>query len=370
MEVVTSEFTPERLAFARSRAGLTRLELSRAADVSPQSVANYENGATYPNRETWERLATALGVPSAFLSGAPLPELEPEAPHFRALSKMSKRERSAALTTGSLAIVLNEWLEERLRLPESDVPIFERGALEPNLSAQRLREKWEMGYVKVRNVVHLLESHGVRVFSLPENLASVDAFSFWRNGVPYVVLNTRKAPERGRFDAAHELGHLVLHTSHDVASRQRELEANRFAAAFLMPEEDVLASGLRNAGVEAIISAKARWGVSAMALTHRLHELGMTSDWTYTTTCRRLSQMGYRRGEPDSDLAGRENSQLLSKAFAAMRERNVGQADIAADLRIPADAVQELVFGLVMQPVQGQGSKGRSDAVLRVVGGS
>jgi len=349
---------------------MTRLELGRAAEISPQSVANYENGATQPSADICQRLAEALDVPIAFLTGPPLPELEPEAPHFRALSKMSKRERNSALTTGSLAIVLNEWLEERLRLPENDVPVFERGALEPSLSAQRLREKWEMGYVKVRNVVHLLESHGVRVFSLPERLASVDAFSFWHGGVPYVVLNTRKAPERGRFDAAHELGHIVLHASHDVAGRQRELEANRFAAAFLMPEQDVLASGLHNAGVEAVLAAKSRWGVSAMALTHRLHELGMTSDWTYTTTCRRLSQMGYRRGEPDSDLTGRENSQLLSKAFSALRQRNIGQADIASDLRVAPSAVQELVFGLVMQPVEGNGSKGRSQASLRLVGGA
>ena len=60
-----------------------------------------------------------------------------------------------------------------------------------------------------------------------------------------------------------------------------------------MPEEEVLAAGLRNAGVEHVLKAKKRWGVAAMALTYRLHELGVTTDWTYTSTCRRLAQMGY-----------------------------------------------------------------------------
>ena len=34
--------------------------------------------------------------------------------------------------------------------------------------------------------------------------------------------------------------------------------------------------------------------VSAMAMTHRLHELHLLSDWNYRTTCVALSRDGYR----------------------------------------------------------------------------
>src|SRR3546814_6566541 len=44
-----------------------------------------------------------------------------------------------------------------------------------------------------------------------EDTKNVDAFSCWRNGQPFVFLNTFKSAERSRFDAAHELAHLVLH---------------------------------------------------------------------------------------------------------------------------------------------------------------
>ncbi|MDQ3457377.1 MAG: ImmA/IrrE family metallo-endopeptidase [Actinomycetota bacterium] len=92
---------------------------------------------------------------------------------------------------------------------------------------------------------------------MPEHLADVDAFSFWWKGTPFVLLNTRQSAERGRFDAVHELGHLVMHSDYDLPrGRERELEANRFAAAFLMPEQDVLACGLRNANA----SSAARYG--------------------------------------------------------------------------------------------------------------
>ncbi|MEK2654790.1 ImmA/IrrE family metallo-endopeptidase [Pseudomonas aeruginosa] len=47
---------------------------------------------------------------------------------------------------------------------------------------------------------------------MAEETSQVNAFSCWRRGVtPFVFLNTQKSAEASRFDAAHELGHLVLH---------------------------------------------------------------------------------------------------------------------------------------------------------------
>jgi len=114
-----------------------------------------------------------------------------------------------------------------------------------------------------------------------------------------IFLATGKTGERGRFDAAHELGHLVLHGEHQVPSRPAaEAEANRFAAAFLMPRAGVLGQGLPDATPARILEAKRIWKVSAMALTHRLHELDLLTEWGYRTACVQLSRLGYRYGEP------------------------------------------------------------------------
>lgn len=354
---MTGNFTPERLSFARNRVGLTRSRLARDAGVSPRSVANYEDGTSSPGPGTVEALAKALDVPPAFFYGPPPVDVTVGAVSFRALTKMSAIRRDSALASGSLAIELNGWLEQRLHMPAPDVPTYETSASDPVNAAQRLRYAWDMGFAKIPNMVHLLEARGVRVFSLPEHLIEVDAFSFWWRGVPYVILNPHKSAERGRFDAAHELGHLVMHSEYDLPrGREREFEANRFAAAFLMPEQDVLSRRLRNAGPARVLEEKARWGVAAMALTHRLHELGLTSDWVYATTCRRLSQMGYRRGEPDTVGAPRETSLVLEKAFAALRERGIGHVDVAGELRVHPSTLRDLIFGLVMTQVDGGGA--------------
>ena len=64
----------------------------------------------------------------------------------------------------------------------------------------------------------------------------------------------------------HELGHLVLHgEDREPHGLTAEQEANRFAAAFLMPRSGVLAQGLRNATAQRILVAKRRWNVAAMA---------------------------------------------------------------------------------------------------------
>lgn len=366
---MSSSFTPERLIFARNREGLTQTRLADLADVSPRSIAHYEGGDHVPSEDVVARLAKTLKVPVSFFGAPPLDVIEPEAASFRALSKMSALKRNAALTSGALAMQLNEWLEERLRLPTTDVPSYERGARDPESSARRVRNEWELGFAKIPNVVHLVEAHGARVFSLPEHLVDIDAFSFWWKNTPYILLNTRKSTERGRFDAAHELGHLVMHGDYDLPrGREREHEANRFAAAFLMPEEGVLASGLRNAGVERVLESKERWGVSATALAHRLHELGLTSDWTYHSTLRRLSQLGYRSGEPDEGGGPRERSQALEKAFALLKQRGLRQPDVARELHVHPETLRALLFGLVLTPMDGEAASvsGRGD--LHAVG--
>lgn len=74
-----------------------------------------------------------------------------------------------------------------------------------------IRNHWGIGERPIGNMVHLLEAKGVRVFSLTERSRRIDAYSLWLEGIPFVFLNTMKTAEHGRTDAAHELGHLLMH---------------------------------------------------------------------------------------------------------------------------------------------------------------
>src|SRR5690606_38595142 len=125
------------------------------------------------------------------------------------------------------------------------------------------------------------ESKGVRVFSLYENAREVDAFSMWKGGTPFVFSNTIKTTAHRRFDAAHELGHLILHKHGAPNGPEAEHEADQFAAAFLMPADTVKAVSTRAETVSDLIRLKQKWMVSVSALARRLKDTGMASDWQY-----------------------------------------------------------------------------------------
>ncbi|MDX3339706.1 ImmA/IrrE family metallo-endopeptidase [Streptomyces sp. ME02-6979.5a] len=339
-------FTPERLLLARQRRRMTLAALAKKSSVSAQSITAFENGRKQPSEDSLTSLADALGYPSAFFYRPAPVELTPDAVSFRAPSKMTALERDSALSSGAIAAELNMWLEERFKLPEPNLPTFPHRS--PTEAAAQVRAAWGLGEAPVVNMVHLLESNGVRVFSLAPDCLDADAFSTIKTTTPFVFLNTRKTGQRGRFDAAHELGHLVLHCQHRIPrGPAAEAEADEFASAFLMPQAGILAQQLHNASVERILSAKRKWGVSAMALTYRLRRLGLLSEWRYTQTAKELSRRGYRRGEPDAKEMARESSQLLAKVFQALRGQRISPQDVAADLDISPAELNEYVFGLV-----------------------
>jgi len=349
-------FTPERLVVARKRRRMTLAMLARDSGVSAQSITAFENHRKIPSADTLSSLAAALRFPVAFFEAPPLLELQPDAVSFRALSKMSAVERESTLTAGAIASSLNQWIEQRFKLPASNVPTYPH--LGPEEAAERVRSHWGLGESPAPNVVHLLEANGVRVFSLPQDCLDADAFSTIKVGTPYIFLNTRKTGERGRFDASHELGHLVLHCEHRIPhGRDSEIEANEFASAFLMPQAGIVTQRLYNASVDRILSAKRKWGVSAMALTYRLRRLEMLSEWRYNQTVKELASMGYRSAEPNSAMV-RESSQLLAKVFEALRTQHTTPVAVAEQIHIPPSDLDEYIFGLV--PIGVEGGQERS----------
>nr|WP_297525958.1 XRE family transcriptional regulator [uncultured Roseateles sp.] len=361
-------FNPSRLTLARKRRGLTMTKLAAQVGLELRSISAYEKGEFKPEPDRLAAVAKVLRFPEAFFFGDDLDEPTPDVASFRSLSKMTAGQRDTALGAGAVALMLNDWIEARFDLPSADLPDLSREA-SPEAAAQELRRAWAIGELPIKNMVHLLEAKGVRVFSLALDAAEVDAFSMWRQATPYVFLNTKKSAEHGRFDAAHELGHLVLHRHGSPQGRAAEQEANAFASAFLMPRATLLAQAPRIPTLEHLIQLKKFWAVSVAALTYRLHAVGAIGDWHYQTLFVELSSRGYRKKEPDEGQ--REISQILQKVFSALREEGISKAHIARELCIPTDELDQLVFGLTLTGLSGSsgaGAEGRTKGShLRVV---
>lgn len=344
-QTLTQTFTPSRLKVARLRLGLSLTKLAAESGISLRSLTEYEGGKRPPSAEAIRRLGETLNIPVAFFERDAVDPIPVEAVTFRKLSKVTATRRNAVLASASLTLEFFAEVDARFRLPDPRIPTLDKYA--PEHAAEAVRQHWNLGDRPIPNLIHLLESKGVRVAALDHAYDDVDAFCLYRDGVPYLFLNTAKSAERQRFDAAHELGHLVLHSEIDIDkhdSKEREAEANAFASNFLMPASAVLAQSMASASVDRILRAKTFWRVSAMAMTHRLHELDLLSPWQYRATCITLSEQGYRSSEPGGFVP--ETSQLLRKVMYGPSTR-LGTRDAAKALDVHPAEIRSFVRDLV-----------------------
>lgn len=349
-------FNPKRLSLARKRRRLTAKALAGESGVAVDTVSRLENGQNEPDAATVAKLAAALRFPVAFFEQGDPEEIDSAAVSFRSFSKMSARERDAALSAGELGLELSEWVERKFSLPPADLLdlTYETSA---EVAAQSLRQYWGLGEKPIGNVIGLLETRGVRVFSLSENTASVNAFSFWLDAKPFIFLNNYKTAESSIFDTMHEVGHLTMHMHGDPKGiRSAEREADAFASAFLMPANDVRARMPNRITVDVILQAKLRWRVSAMAMAYRLNSLGMLSEWQYKSICIELGRRGYRMDEPQG--IPRENSVVWKKILTQLWRDGISKNAIAAELNIPLDELEGLIWNLAGEherPARGSG---------------
>ena len=319
-------FNPHRLVLARKRRRLTAKALAEKIHVSPVTISRLEKGSNGPDPETVLALSRSLKFPVDFFYGDDIDPLTTDSASFRSLSSMSAKERDAALAAGSLAFLVSDWVRDRFNLPAADLLDLGHES-DPSNAAVSIRQYWGLGEKPIQNMLKLLEAKGVRVFSLAEDTKNVDAFSLWRDETPYIFLNTYKSSEHSRFDAAHELGHLVLHRHGSPSGREAEIEANAFASSLLMPSADVFSRVGRISSVDQLITAKARWGVSVAALAYRLHKLGLLSEWQYRTFCIQISKRGFRTDEPNG--LPRETSVIWKKVLNDLWSRKVTKSHIS-----------------------------------------
>ena len=179
-------FNPARLTLARKRRGMTKTKLASAiGPVDLRSVTAYESGEFSPDGDRLALIAKALRFPIEFFCGDDLEVLSPDVASFRAMSKMTAGQKDMALGAGAIALLVNGWIEERFELPAANLPDLSRER-SPEAAADSLRRLWGLGELPIKNTIHLLESKGVRVFSLSVDAVEVDAFSMWRGNTPYV----------------------------------------------------------------------------------------------------------------------------------------------------------------------------------------
>lgn len=350
---------PARFRAARDLRSLTQAEVvdRMAPSISAAALSQFESGKTRPTAETMAELARVLQVPVGFFS-IPWPGAAGGSPptYFRDLRATSLRERRRA---ASMAVLLNDLLtaiESHVRLPEVRVPSHpvtgsaERGEIEA--VADAVRREWNLGLEPIPHVVRLLERHGIPVARLTMGHRLVDGFSVRFNRRPLVILATDKSNYvRSRFDASHELAHLVMHAGAEPGDRVVESQAQDFASCFLLPREAALQelpTKLDASGWSRLAQMKRHWGMSMAALLYRARGLGLGQE-AHRNAMKYMSAKGWRTVEPgDREMGQPEAPLLLERALRTVAiESGQPVEEILRTASLPAVDTMDLIAAAV-----------------------
>ncbi len=328
------DFDPWRLQLAREAQGLKKVDLAKTVDVTAAAISQFEHGSARPSPATLKRLALALDIPVTFLARRPaiIRDNPTATPFFRSLRSTPQVERTKARARTLLVREVSAVLEREVALPpvllpsefyvEEDTP-----SEEVELRAAQARATLGIPAGPIANVVRLAESLGVVVSRLRVEDERVSAFSAWIDGRPVMMLSSDKNDAaRSRFDAAHELAHLMLHPEPEAGNARLERQADAFAAALLMPGREIAASLPRRFSVEAFLELKHVWGVSIAALLYHARSLGVMTESAYKRAVVAMSSQFGRRHEP-GDLGPAERAIMLRRA---------------AELAMPDDPIRHL----------------------------
>lgn len=325
------------LLVLRRAADITQEELSADLGITQAALSRYENGLREPDDEMADKLAKALGVTTDFLRH-----------EFRmrgaiAADAHMRRQKTAKPSDWKrLEARLNSlrmhssYLLERIPLrPEHHVIQVDPDEHEPADAAGMLRAAWRMPFGAVRNLVRWVEAAGVVIVEEGLGTHRIDGMSQWAGEHAVIVLNASLPVDRKRLTIAHELGHLVLHSTYLDADVEEQ--ANQFAVEFLMPQH-IIEPELTNLTLGKLLDMKVEWGASMQAIFERAYRLGRVTSEERQRFYRQMNSRGWKTREPGSDLLTAEVPELAMSIGRRLERSGLSDAEIRSLIGIDSSS--------------------------------
>ena len=244
----------QRLHKARRMSGLSMDELALKSKISKPALSKYENAERSPDSTNVIKLADALNVDMDFFFSDPSSKeicLEPvsEWKLFHRKENNASISDFTSLKEKTALFLENYFILEKVAHTKTEFknPIEEvvvSNVRDAENAAKKVRKKWKLGNLPIRNAVDLLEKQGVKVFKVKGyELYAFEGFAAWAGTVPVIVLNANEKKEitRLRFTALHELAHLIMKISESITDNTKiEQFCDAFASEMLLPLETLL----------------------------------------------------------------------------------------------------------------------------------
>ncbi len=359
MQIGVDNFCGARLAQAMEFRMVNNGMLAEQLNVSPPTITKYLKGDLRPKPENFVKIYQCLGFPPAFFTSS-VPSYGEGQKLWRSLASAKKVARMRGEVVLDWQVELWKHFNSIFDLPPFDLEQFQIKSPDFNaISYDRIEEialqirlHWGAGQQPLRNLIRSMERSGVVVNAVNLMVEKLDAVSTIREGTPYVLLNSfEHASARTRFDAAHELGHIILHSRVGSKALKKEAfpiledQAHYFASALLLPAEAFLRD-LWAPTMKCFVELKSKWVVSVQAMMRRSLELNAITESQYSYLNIAISKKNWRKVEPLDDSLKLEQPRLFAKCLEKLQnEKDVSPAQTLDELRLPVD-IAEQVFAV------------------------
>jgi Zn-dependent peptidase ImmA (M78 family)/DNA-binding XRE family transcriptional regulator len=336
----------EALRVAREALGFTQTDLASVSGLEQSDLSRWERGIRVPSDEQLEALADALQIPVSMLADEELRFSHPVHRTQRAETKRTERKVNGRIELARIAasrLLADINIDTPFAFPTSEEPT----PAGPEEAAEAIRRVWRIPAGPIDDLTAIVETAGAVVAPVDFGYDGVlAAYSNLRSDHRWCFVNTRATDgAQIRFSLAHEIGHALLHWDRfDAPSgKDAEREANRFAAALLMPRADILAAlGRARITLDELVAFRRRWRVSVQALMRRAQDLELITSDQYVRLYKQLSRRGWRKSEPVEIPV--EKPTILTEALNVQRNAHrYSDEELAKIAGLPQERLADLL---------------------------
>lgn len=339
---MTMKINHKQLIFAREYRGYSQTELSsNIKGLSQSNLSKFEKGIGFLSDDVIERIVSFLDFPMSFLEIEFFNKIENA--NYRKRASITKSERIELENSNRLIGYIIDQLAESLEFPEFKVKEIDVDeGYTPEYIAKYTRRYCGLNDAPVKDINTILESYGIIVVELDTDISYFDGVSYLTdNGHRIIIINKTMSNDRKRFTLAHELGHLIMHSSKEFLisdNRDKEDEANKFASEFLMPA-DAIKNSLRDLRLSYLLDLKRYWLTSMASILRRASDLHCIDRNKYQYFNIELSRKGYRKEEPLNVYI--DDPTLFYTAYKMHRYNlEYSDVDLASAFKLPEDAIK------------------------------
>ena len=198
--MIQHDIIPSRIKQARVSRGYSMADLGNLVGVSRQAISKYEIGTYTPTEAVLSRIASVLRYEISFFR-KPLQSdaASPSTVFFRSRRYTTKKSKEAAKEKIAIFQEIDKYLRQFVSFPKVNLPTIDYHFTYEQLNIQQIEEfaiavrnNWGLGNAPIVNLTNVFQKNGIMISVMNLNNKKIDAFSVWKDAIPYIFLSSEK----------------------------------------------------------------------------------------------------------------------------------------------------------------------------------